>query len=160
MSKSQQRTVGAAPDVPAQSYRLAAKHVEDLSDAWAFAAHDAARALEGWRTSFADDRADAHAAYCAALDREERAATLLAAARQWIPAMPADVLAENELRTAARRGEDHAELLARRSHQQEMVLSSMVLAIPLLALAAIFTGLSGVIAVCVALVAIAVVTAR
>jgi hypothetical protein len=178
MFMSQQRTVRAAPSAPAQSYRLAAKHVEELSDAWAFAAQDAARALEGWRISFADDRADAHAAYGAALDREEHAATLLAAARQWMdvrvpthhPAASDDVLSDEELRTAiearreqrlaARGGEDHAELMARRSHRQEMVLSSMALAIPLLALAAIFTGLPGMIAVCVALVAIAVVTAR
>jgi hypothetical protein len=36
----------------------------------------------------------------------------------------------------------------------------MAISIPLLAIAAIFTGLAGVVAVCVALVAIAVVTAR
>jgi len=51
-------------------------------------------------------------------------------------------------------------LKRRRDHQKEMVLGSMAISIPLLAIAAIFTGLAGVIAVCVALVAIAVVTAR
>src|SRR5688572_11662367 len=48
----------------------------------------------------------------------------------------------------------------RRDHQKEMVLGSMAISIPLLAIAAIFTGLLGVIAVCVAHVVIAVVTAR
>jgi hypothetical protein len=59
-------------------------------------------------------------------------------------------------------GEDAREraLKRRRDHQKEMVLGSMAISIPLLAIAAIFTGLQGVIAVCVALVVIAVVTAR
>ena len=51
-------------------------------------------------------------------------------------------------------------LKRRRDHQKEMVLGSMAISIPLLAIAAIFTGIQGVIAVCVALVVIAVVTAR
>jgi hypothetical protein len=51
-------------------------------------------------------------------------------------------------------------LKRKRDHQQEMVLGAMGLSIPLLALAAIFTGLVGVIVVCSALVVIAVVTAR
>jgi hypothetical protein len=41
-----------------------------------------------------------------------------------------------------------------------MVLGSMAIAVPLLAFAAIFTGLPGVIVVCVALVVIAVVSSR
>jgi hypothetical protein len=41
-----------------------------------------------------------------------------------------------------------------------MVLGSMAISIPLLGLAAIFTGIQGVIAVCIALVVIAVITAR
>jgi hypothetical protein len=59
-------------------------------------------------------------------------------------------------------GEDEREraLKHRRDHQKEMVLGSMAISIPLLAIAAIFTGFQGVIAVCVALVVIAVVTAR
>jgi hypothetical protein len=51
-------------------------------------------------------------------------------------------------------------LRRKREHQKEMVLGSMALSIPLLALAAIFTGLVGVIVVCSALVLIAVVSAR
>jgi hypothetical protein len=45
-----------------------------------FAAEDAACALGAWATSIADDRADAHAVYRAALEREERAAAVLATA--------------------------------------------------------------------------------
>ena len=41
-----------------------------------------------------------------------------------------------------------------------MVLGSMAISIPLLAVAAAFTGLAGVIAVCVALAVIAIVTSR
>jgi hypothetical protein len=51
-------------------------------------------------------------------------------------------------------------LQRKREHQREMVLGAMGISIPLLAIAAIFTGLPGVIAVCVALAVIAVVTAR
>ena len=48
----------------------------------------------------------------------------------------------------------------KRNHQKEMVLGSMGIAVPLLAFAAIFTGLAGVIVVCVAITVIAVVTSR
>jgi hypothetical protein len=47
----------------------------------------------------------------------------------------------------------------RREHQKEMVLGAMGLSVPLLAVAAIFTGLVGVIVVCGALAVIALVTA-
>ena len=61
----------------------------------------------------------------------------------------------------AQRGEESEQSLRRkREHQKEMVLGSMGLAIPFLAIAAIFTGLAGVIVVCSALVLIAVVSAR
>ena len=65
---------------------------------------------------------------------------------------------EKEL--AQRRRESEQSLRRKREHQKEMVLGSMALAIPLIAIAAIFTGLAGVIAVCAALAVIAVVTAR
>ena len=61
----------------------------------------------------------------------------------------ADVLGASELALANKR-----------EHQKEMVLGSMAISIPLLAIAAVFTGLAGVIAVCVALAVIAIVTAR
>ena len=44
--------------------------------------------------------------------------------------------------------ESEQALRRRREYQTEMVLGSMALSIPLLALAAIFTGLVGVIVVC------------
>jgi hypothetical protein len=51
-------------------------------------------------------------------------------------------------------------LKAKREHQKEMILGSMGISIPLLAIAAIFTGLAGVIVVCAALAVIAIVVAR
>jgi hypothetical protein len=65
-----------------------------------------------------------------------------------------------ERRLADGADERERALQRRRDHQKEMVLGSMAISIPLLAIAAIFTGLQGVIAVSVALVVIAVVTAR
>jgi hypothetical protein len=53
---------------------------EDVFDAWVFAAHDAELALEAWAASPRKRWADAHAVYRAALDREERAAAVLAVA--------------------------------------------------------------------------------
>jgi hypothetical protein len=54
--------------------------VEDLFDAWVLAAEDARLALEAWSGSPVAERARAYTAYCAALEREERAATVLVAA--------------------------------------------------------------------------------
>ncbi len=51
-------------------------------------------------------------------------------------------------------------LQRKRAHQTEMVLGSMAISVPLFAIAAIFTGLAGVIAVCLALVIIALVSTR
>jgi len=65
-----------------------------------------------------------------------------------------------ERRLDERGAADQRALEQRRNHQKEMVLGSMAISIPLFALAAIFTGLAGVIAVCVALVAIAAVSSR
>jgi hypothetical protein len=64
-----------------------------------------------------------------------------------------------ERRLAERAGESERALQRRREHQKEMVLGAMGISIPLLAIAAIFTGLAGVIVVCGALAVIAVVTA-
>lgn len=47
-------------------------------------------------------------------------------------------------------------LKRKRDHQKEMVLGAMGISIPLLAIAAIFTGLAGVLAVCAALAVIAI----
>jgi VIT1/CCC1 family predicted Fe2+/Mn2+ transporter len=65
-----------------------------------------------------------------------------------------------EQRLSVRRDDEERALQRKRNHQKEMVLGSMGIAVPLLLFAAIFTGLAGVIAVCVALVAIAAITAR
>jgi hypothetical protein len=65
-----------------------------------------------------------------------------------------------ERRMAHRVGEGERALKRKQDHQKEMVLGSMAISIPLLAIAAIFTGLPGVVAVCVALAVIAIVSAR
>ena len=76
------------------------------------------------------------------------------------PAVIEAFVARIEQRLAG--GEDSREraLQRKRNHQKEMVLGSMAVSIPLMALAAIFTGLPGVIAVCVALAVIAIATSR
>jgi hypothetical protein len=51
-----------------------------LFDAWVIAAFEAKVALEVWCASVGEERAGAYVHYCAALDREERAAGMLAAA--------------------------------------------------------------------------------
>ncbi|MEA2291199.1 MAG: hypothetical protein QOF17_219 [Solirubrobacteraceae bacterium] len=50
----------------------------DLWDAWLFAEAEASLALRAWNDAPRQDRAWGHAAYRAALDREERAGTVLA----------------------------------------------------------------------------------
>jgi hypothetical protein len=49
----------------------------DLWDAWKSAATEATLKLRIWSTAPSDDKAHAHAAYLAALDREEHAALVL-----------------------------------------------------------------------------------
>jgi hypothetical protein len=65
-----------------------------------------------------------------------------------------------EQRLAERGTEGERALKGKRDHQKEMVLGSMGISVPLFALAAIFTGLPGVLAVCAALAVIAVVSTR
>jgi hypothetical protein len=65
-----------------------------------------------------------------------------------------------ERRIADRVGEGDLALKRRREHQKEMTLGSMAISIPLLAIAAIFTGLAGVVTVCAALALIAIVSSR
>jgi len=50
----------------------------ELFDAWLFAEADAALALASWFAAPAADKADRHAGYLAALDRESHAAAVLA----------------------------------------------------------------------------------
>jgi hypothetical protein len=49
----------------------------DLWDAWEYAASEATLKLRIWTTAPREDKAHAHAAYVAALDREEHAALVL-----------------------------------------------------------------------------------
>jgi hypothetical protein len=49
---------------------------------------------------------------------------------------------------------------ARRDHQKEMILGAMGISIPLLAIAAVFAGLAGIIVVCAALGVIATAVSR
>jgi Flp pilus assembly protein TadB len=65
-----------------------------------------------------------------------------------------------ERRIAERGAASEQSLKRKREHQKEMVLGGMGISIPLLAIAAIFTGLAGVIAVMAALIVIAIVSAR
>jgi len=65
-----------------------------------------------------------------------------------------------ERRLADGADERERALKRRRDHQKEMVLGSMGISVPLFALAAIFTGLPGIIVVCAALVLIAAVSSR
>jgi hypothetical protein len=76
------------------------------------------------------------------------------------PAVIDAFVARIERRLAERAGQNEQALYRRREHEKEMVLGSMAISIPLFAIAAIFTGLPGVIAVCAALVVIAIVSAR
>ncbi|HKH32222.1 MAG TPA: hypothetical protein VKA45_14350, partial [Gaiellaceae bacterium] len=72
-----------------------------------------------------------------------------------------DSFVERIEKSIVKRDEQHEKALKRRrDHQKEMVLGAMALSIPLMAIAAIFTGLAGVIAVCVAIAVVAIVSAR
>jgi hypothetical protein len=76
------------------------------------------------------------------------------------PALVDAFVTRIEKRIAERDRRDEWALEQARNHQKEMVLGSMALSIPLFIVAAIFTGIQGVLAVCVALVVIAIVTGR
>jgi hypothetical protein len=76
------------------------------------------------------------------------------------PAVIETFVARIEKRLADRADEGERALKRKREHQKEMVLGSLAISIPLFAIAAVFTGLPGVVAVCVALAVIAIVTAR
>jgi hypothetical protein len=65
-----------------------------------------------------------------------------------------------EQRLAERADAQERALKRKRDHQKEMVLGSMGISIPLLAIAAVFTGIAGVVVVCVALAVIAIVSSR
>src|SRR5919108_3034750 len=61
-----------------------------------------------------------------------------------------------ERRLAERGGESEQALKRKREHQREMVLGAMGIAVPFFIVAAIFTGLAGVLAVCAVIAVIAI----
>jgi hypothetical protein len=76
------------------------------------------------------------------------------------PALVDSFVERIEQRLVERDEQQERALRRKRDHQKEMVLGAMALGIPLMAIAAIFTGLAGVIVVAAAIVAVAIVTAR
>ena len=97
------------------------------------------------------------------VDREEIEAAIEARKELGAELEPAvvDSFVERIEKSLVQRDEQREKALKRkRDHQKEMVLGAMALSIPLMAIAAIFTGLAGVIAVCVAIGVVAIVSAR
>jgi len=97
------------------------------------------------------------------VNREEIEAAIQARKELGAELEPAviDSFVERIEKSLVRRDDQREKALKRkRDHQKEMVLGAMALSIPLMAIAAIFTGLAGVIAVCAAIAVIAIVTAR
>lgn len=97
------------------------------------------------------------------VDREELEAAIEARKELGAELEPAviDSFVERIEKSIVKRDEQREKALKRRrDHQKEMVLGAMALAIPLMAIAAIFTGLAGVIAVSVAIAVVAIVSAR
>jgi hypothetical protein len=95
--------------------------------------------------------------------REDLQATI--AARQELgadmePAMIDAFVARIEDRLEERGVQSEQALKRRRDHQKEMVLGAMGISVPLFVVAAIFTGLAGVLAVCGMLAVIAITAAR
>lgn len=76
------------------------------------------------------------------------------------PAIVDSFVERIEQRLVERDEQREQALRRKRIHQKEMALGTMALGIPLLAIAAIFTGLAGVIAVSAALAVVVIVTAR
>jgi hypothetical protein len=69
----------AKPARRAERLALRALSAVDLFDAWVFAEADAGFALAAWSDAPHEHKADAYAAYAAALDREAQACGLLQA---------------------------------------------------------------------------------
>jgi len=97
------------------------------------------------------------------VSRDEARAALEARAELGGEMEPAvvDAFVERIERRLADRAETSERALKRkRDHQKEMVLGGMAISVPLMAIAAVFAGLPGIVAVCLALAVIAIVTAR
>jgi hypothetical protein len=76
------------------------------------------------------------------------------------PALVDSFVERIERRLDERMAEREGALTKKREHQKELLLGAMGISVPLLALAAIFTGLAGVLMVCGLLAVIAVVSSR
>ena len=97
------------------------------------------------------------------MPRDELHATLEARRELGDELEPAliDAFVERIERRIGERGEEsERSLKAKREHQKELLLGAMGISVPLFALAAIFVGLPGVIAVCATLAVIAVASTR
>mgnify|MGYP003527123136 FL=1 len=97
------------------------------------------------------------------VDRDELEAAIEARKELGAELEPAviDSFVERIEKSLVKRDEQHEKALKRkRDHQREMVLGAMGISVPLMLIAAIFTGLAGVIAVSVAIAVIAIVSAR
>ncbi|MGH3082332.1 MAG: hypothetical protein ACRDNH_14550 [Gaiellaceae bacterium] len=97
------------------------------------------------------------------VDREELEAAIAARKELGPELEPAviDSFVERIEKSLVKRDEQREKALKRkRDHQKELVLGAMGTSIPLMLIAAIFTGLAGVIAVCVAIAVVAIVSAR
>ena len=97
------------------------------------------------------------------VDREELEAAIEARKELGAELEPAviDSFVERIEKSLVQRDEQREKALKRqREHQKEMLLGAMGISIPLMLIAAIFTGLAGVIAVCVAIAVVAIVSAR
>ena len=97
------------------------------------------------------------------VDRDELEAAIEARKELGAELEPAviDSFVERIEKSLVQRDDQREKALKRsREHQKEMLLGAMGLSIPLMAIAAIFTGLAGVIAVCVAIGVVAIVVTR
>jgi hypothetical protein len=97
------------------------------------------------------------------VDREELQAAIEARKELGAELEPAviDSFVERIEKSLVKRDDQREKALKRkRDQQKEMVLGAMGISVPLMLIAAIFTGLAGVIAVCVAIAVIAIVSAR
>ena len=65
-----------------------------------------------------------------------------------------------ERRLADRAGGSDEALKRKRDHQKEMILGAMGISVPLFVIAAIFTGLPGVLAVCAVIAVVAIASTR
>ena len=97
------------------------------------------------------------------VDRDEIEAAIEARKELGAELEPAviDSFVERIEKSLVQRDEQREKALRRkREHQKELVLGAMGISIPLMLIAAIFTGLAGVIAVSVAIAVVAIVSAR